>query len=103
LGHLLSVKRPTPIADESIPVTLSQSPATMQDHLQKGGRILDFLRINGIQETPKEQIEQGEWKASSIEEEKERRMSELRWQYEPRVDVKLINGGLFYLFNLPPI
>ncbi|PCN44016.1 hypothetical protein B9C88_12980 [Brevibacillus laterosporus] len=103
LGHLLSVKRPTPIADESIPVTLSQSPATMQDHLQKGGRILDFLRINGIQETPKEQVEQGEWKASSIEEEKERRMSELRWQYEPRVDVKLINGGLFYLFNLPPI
>ncbi|WCN38882.1 YqhG family protein [Aneurinibacillus uraniidurans] len=26
-----------------------------------------------------------------------RRMEELRWQYEPRIDVTLINGGLFYL------
>nr|WP_278429750.1 YqhG family protein [Brevibacillus laterosporus] len=103
LGQLLSVKRPTPLADDSTPITLSSSPATMGEHVQKGGRILDFLRLNGIQETPKEQLEQKEWKASSIEEEKERRMSELRWQYEPRVEVKLINGGLFYLFNLPPI
>ncbi|XOS94158.1 YqhG family protein [Brevibacillus laterosporus] len=97
------MKRPTPLADDSTPITLSPSPATMEEHVQKGGRILDFLRLNGIQETPKEQLEQEEWKASSIEEEKERRMSELRWQYEPRVEVKLINGGLFYLFNLPPI
>ncbi|BAU27372.1 uncharacterized protein YqhG [Aneurinibacillus soli] len=26
-----------------------------------------------------------------------RRIEELRWQYEPRIDVTLINGGLFYL------
>lgn len=104
LGHLLTVNRPSPLADASIPVTLPPSPTTtVEEHVQSGGRILDFLRLNGIAETPKEQIDQGEWKASSVEEEKERRMSELRWQHEPRVEVKLINGGLFYLFNLPPI
>ncbi|QOT00788.1 hypothetical protein JNUCC42_08995 [Brevibacterium sp. JNUCC-42] len=104
LGHFLSVNRPAPLADASIPVALPPlPPTTVEEHVQSGGRILDFLRLNGIAETPKEQIDQGEWKASSVEEEKDRRMSELRWQHEPRVEVKLINGGLFYLFNLPPI
>ncbi len=30
-------------------------------------------------------------------EEKEKRLEELRWQFEPRIEVDIINGGLFYL------
>lgn len=29
--------------------------------------------------------------------EKEKRLEELRWQFEPRIEVDIINGGLFYL------
>jgi hypothetical protein len=29
-------------------------------------------------------------------------MDELRWQYEPRIEVQVINGGLFFLHNIPP-
>ncbi|MET3289832.1 UNVERIFIED_CONTAM: hypothetical protein ABID98_002402 [Brevibacillus sp. OAP136] len=65
-------------------------------------RILDFLRMNGIQETPKEAIVQEDWQASSPTEEKERRIAELKWQYEPRIELTFINGGIFYLQNQPP-
>jgi len=75
---------------------------TLDEFRAGGGRILDFLRMNGIQETPRSEINQEEWKKSTPEEEKERRMAELRWQYEPRIEVQLINGGLFYLHNMPP-
>lgn len=71
--------------------------------MNRGGRILDFLRMNGITETPKEEINQAEWTASSLTEEYQRRREELCWQYEPRVEVVVINAGLFYLFNLPPV
>lgn len=65
-------------------------------------RILDFLRMNGIQETPKEAIVQEDWQSSSPTEEKERRIAELKWQYEPRIELTFINGGIFYLQNQPP-
>lgn len=65
-------------------------------------RILDFLRMNGIQQTPKEAIVQADWQSSSPSEEKERRIAELRWQYEPRIELTFINGGIFYLQNQPP-
>ncbi|MTE25058.1 hypothetical protein GJQ66_12775, partial [Microbacterium sp. ZXX196] len=73
------------------------------EYRSSGGRILDFLRANGIQVTPREEINQEEWKKSTPEEEKQRRMDELRWQYEPRIEVHFINGGLFYLYSNPPV
>jgi hypothetical protein len=66
-----------------------------------GGRILDFLRANGVQTTPREEISQEPWKGSTPAEEYRRRMDELRWQYEPRIEVETINGGLFYLHSQP--
>ncbi|MBN6186057.1 hypothetical protein JQN58_03525 [Aneurinibacillus sp. BA2021] len=30
---------------------------------------------------------------------KEKRTEELRWQYEPRIEVDIINGGLFFLYT----
>ncbi|HZG14896.1 MAG TPA: YqhG family protein [Candidatus Bathyarchaeia archaeon] len=77
-------------------------PATIDEVRAGGGRLLDFLRAHSIPETPKSEINQGEWKKSTPQEEKERRMEELRWQYEPRIEVNLINGGIFYLHNMPP-
>lgn len=65
-------------------------------------RILDFLRMNGIQETPKEAIVQEDWQSSTPSEEKDRRIAELKWQYEPRIELTFINGGIFYLQNQPP-
>ncbi|MED0679953.1 YqhG family protein [Aneurinibacillus thermoaerophilus] len=32
---------------------------------------------------------------------KEKRAEELRWQYEPRIEVEIINGGVFYLSHTP--
>lgn len=74
---------------------------TLEEHLSSGGKILDFLRANSFQETPKEKIQLDEWKASTPGEEKQRRMDEMRWQYEPRIAVQFINGGLFYLQSDP--
>lgn len=75
---------------------------SLEEHRSAGGRILDFLRANSFQETPREKIDQTEWVASTPEEEKRRRMEEMRWQYEPRISVQFINGGLFYLQSAPP-
>jgi hypothetical protein len=75
--------------------------ATLGDYMAGGGRILDFLRANGIQTTPREEISQEPWKSSTPAEERKRRMDELKWQYEPRIEVETINGGLFYLHSLP--
>lgn len=80
---------------------VAEAPA-IDDVRAGGGRILDFLRMHSIPETPKEDINQGEWRNSTPQEEKERRMEELRWQYEPRIEVSMINGGIFYLHNQPP-
>ncbi|MGC5327074.1 YqhG family protein [Brevibacillus sp. SYSU BS000544] len=80
----------------------SSPPVSLDEFRTGGGRILDFLRMHSIPETPKEKIVQVDWKSSSPTEEKERRMAELKWQYEPRIEVQFINGGLFYLFNEPP-
>lgn len=78
-------------------------PVSLEEHRQGGGRILDFLRMHSIPETPKEKIVQQDWKSSTPQEEKERRMAELKWQYEPRIEVQLINAGMFYLYNEPPL
>lgn len=80
-----------------------EEPTSFDENKSGGGRILDFLRANGIQETPREQIDQGEWRKSTPDEERQRRMNELAWQYEPRIEVQLINGGLFYLRSAPPL
>lgn len=40
-------------------------------------------------------------KDESSFEHKEKRIEELRWQYEPRIDVEMINGGLFFLHHQP--
>ncbi|MGG1660174.1 YqhG family protein [Brevibacillus sp. NRS-1366] len=74
---------------------------TLDEYRSSGGRILDFLRANGIQTTPRQQIDQEEWKKSTPDEERKRRMDELKWQYEPRIEVQFINGGLFYLHSVP--
>jgi hypothetical protein len=79
----------------------AKEPVSWEQHQSTGGRILDFLRINGIPVTPKEQIEQTEWRKSTPQEERERRIAELKWQYEPRIEVTLINAGLFYLHSAP--
>jgi len=89
-------------AAEQLVQDISQASVTLEEHRTSGGRILDFLRMNSIPVTPREQIDQSEWKKSTPEEEKQRRMDELKWQYEPRIEVQLINGGLFYLYNIPP-
>ncbi|WP_232699626.1 YqhG family protein [Brevibacillus daliensis] len=98
------IENPVSLSMSAPPTYLNEEQAeTVQEHMNRGGRILDFLRMNGIAETSKEEINQAEWKASSLEEEYQRRREELCWQYEPRVEVKVINAGLFYLFNLPPV
>jgi hypothetical protein len=92
---------PVPFAPRSAQPALEPS-TTWEDHRRGGGRILDFLRANGIPETPREEMVQEEWRSSTPEEEKQRRMEELRWQYEPRIEVQFVNGGLFYLQSPPP-
>jgi len=79
-----------------------EQPQSSDEYRESGGRILDFLRANGIQVTPREEIDQQEWKNSTPDEERQRRMDELAWQYEPRIEVQFINGGLFYLASAPP-
>lgn len=89
--------------EHAAPVTDAPSPSTeVQEHLRNGGRLLDFLRMNGIQSTPKEQIQLGEWKKSTPQEEKKRRIDEMTWQYAPRIEISLVNGGIFYLHSVPP-
>lgn len=88
--------------DSASPVNVEQ-PQSFDEYRATGGRILDFLRANGIQVTPKEEINQKEWRKSTPDEERQRRMDELRWQHEPRIDVQFINGGLFYLSSTPPL
>ncbi|WP_027417841.1 YqhG family protein [Aneurinibacillus terranovensis] len=47
-------------------------------------------------ETDANESEKEEKKANSLDY-KTKRIQELRWQYEPRIEVDIINGGLFYL------
>ncbi|MGD8191600.1 YqhG family protein [Brevibacillus ginsengisoli] len=102
----LPLEDPSP-APFSLPLMSNQqdvsAPVSLEEHRQGGGSILDFLRMNSIPETSKEKIVQQDWKSSSPQEEKNRRMAELKWQYEPRIDVQVINAGLFYLYNEPPL
>ncbi|MGE5701003.1 MAG: YqhG family protein [Clostridia bacterium] len=95
------------VSDESLEgeQTASVETAPVESLQPSAGapmRILDFLRMNGIQETPKQQIAQEDWKSSTLAEEKERRIAELKWQYEPRIELSFMNGGIFYLHNQPP-
>ncbi|UFJ42947.1 YqhG family protein [Brevibacillus humidisoli] len=94
-------------AAEQLPLEQPQSeqsaPESLDTYRANGGRILDFLRQYTIPETPKEEIDQSNWQQSTPQEEKERRIAELKWQYEPRIEVSLINGGLFYLYSTPPV
>ncbi|MDH4615849.1 YqhG family protein [Brevibacillus sp. AY1] len=83
------------------PVEEQDGTASFDEYRSSGGRILDFLRANGIPMTPREEINQQEWKKSTPQEERQRRMDELTWQYEPRIEVNLINAGLFYLHSTP--
>lgn len=87
---------PTPPAVEQ-----QVGTASLDEYRSTGGRILDFLRANGIPMTPREEIDQQEWKKSTPQQERQRRMEELTWQYEPRIEVHLINAGLFYLHSTP--
>jgi hypothetical protein len=90
------------VESEAAVEKVESPPQSIEEFCSSGGRILDFLRMNSIPVTPAEEINQQEWKKSTPQEEKERRMAELRWQYEPRIEVQFINGGLFYLHNMPP-
>ncbi|MGN7468780.1 YqhG family protein [Brevibacillus sp. SAFN-007a] len=101
-GQTAPVPQP---ARETVPARepVVEAEQTLDEYRSSGGRILDFLRANGVQVTPREEINQEEWKKSTPEEEKQRRMDELRWQYEPRIEVHFINGGLFYLHSTPPV
>lgn len=92
-----------PLHEPALNNNVAFQPVSLDEIRTGGGRILDFLRMHSIPETPKEKIVQTDWKSSSPTVEKERRMAELKWQYEPRIEVQLINGGLFYLFNEPPV
>jgi len=90
--------------EPEIPEQTVEAPvqtASLDEYRNTGGRILDFLRANGIPVTPREQIDQTEWRKSTPTEERQRRMDELSWQYEPRIEIKLINAGLFYLHSTP--
>jgi hypothetical protein len=42
----------------------------------------------------------GEEGEESSSKHREKRLDELRWQYEPRIEVEMINSGLFYLQQL---
>ncbi|TKI55999.1 hypothetical protein E8L90_11325 [Brevibacillus antibioticus] len=84
-------------------LTSVEQPLSFDEYRASGGRILDFLRTNGIQTTPREEIQQAEWKKSTPDEERQRRKDELAWQYEPRIEVSFINGGLFYLSSVPSL
>lgn len=92
-----------PVEPENIDHTVEapKQTASLDEYRSTGGRILDFLRANGIPVTPREQIDQTEWRKSTPSEERQRRMDELSWQYEPRIEIKLINAGLFYLHSTP--
>jgi hypothetical protein len=46
-----------------------------------------------------EQSSANEEKEKGTPDYKEKRMEELRWQYEPRIEVEIINGGMFYLLH----
>jgi hypothetical protein len=96
-----------PASEKTAPLSSRQEAVeeqpSLDEHRAGGGRILDFLRANGIQVTPREEIDQQEWKSSTPAEERQRRMDELKWQYEPRIEVEVINGGLFYLYSTPGI
>jgi hypothetical protein len=99
-------EQPATVPDQTIHPASSVSveqPQSFDEYRATGGRILDFLRANGIQVTPREEINQKEWRKSTPDEERQRRMDELRWQHEPRIDVQFINGGLFYLSSTPPL
>lgn len=93
-----ATEQPVPAAGSGV----VEQPQSFDEYRASGGRILDFLRANGIQVTPREEIDQKEWKKSTPDEERQRRMDELGWQYEPRIEVQFINGGLFYLSSSPP-
>jgi hypothetical protein len=95
-----SVSVEEPVNEAAPP--LVEASLSFDEYRTTGGRILDFLRANGIQTTPREKIDQQEWIKSTPDEERQRRMDELAWQYEPRIEVKFINGGLFYLHSSPP-
>ncbi|MED1785624.1 YqhG family protein [Brevibacillus fortis] len=98
----LEQEAPHPEPDPAGPPSVEQ-PIAFDEYRASGGRILDFLRANGIQTTPREEINQAEWKKSTPDEERQRRKDELAWQYEPRIEVQFINGGLFYLSSVPPL
>ncbi|NRS47326.1 YqhG family protein [Brevibacillus sp. HB2.2] len=91
-----------PEPDPTGPASVEQ-PTSFDEYRASGGRILDFLRTNGIQTTPRAEIHLAEWKKSTPDEERQRRKDELVWQYEPRIEVSFINGGLFYLSSVPPL
>ncbi|MFS0554118.1 YqhG family protein [Brevibacillus sp. 179-C9.3 HS] len=93
---------PEPDPEPAAPAPVEQT-MTFDEYRSTGGRILDFLRANGIQVTPREEINLAEWKKSTPDEERQRRKDELAWQYEPRIEVQFINGGLFYLSSTPPL
>lgn len=97
-----SLQSPLPEKEETPVVEPGTAPSTIDEVRAGGGRILDFLRMHSIPETPKAEIDQSDWQKSTPGEEKARRMEELRWQYEPRIEVTVINGGIFYLHNMPP-
>lgn len=90
-----------PVMAQPTPAVVEE-PQSLDEFRSTGGRILDFLRANGIQVTPREEINQQEWRKSTPDEERQRRLEELSWQYEPRIEVQFINGGLFYLHSKPP-
>ncbi|MBO8171267.1 MAG: hypothetical protein H0Z33_05155 [Bacillaceae bacterium] len=46
--------------------------------------------------------EQKEEDRENVASEYEKRVEELKWQFEPRIEVKLINAGLFYLHSSFP-
>ncbi|ATF12851.1 hypothetical protein HPY28_03825 [Brevibacillus sp. HB1.2] len=98
LGQEAQQTEPDPAGTASV-----EQPISFDEYRASGGRILDFLRANGIQTTPREEINQVEWKKSTPDEERQRRKDELAWQYEPRIEVSFINGGLFYLSSVPPL
>jgi alkanesulfonate monooxygenase SsuD/methylene tetrahydromethanopterin reductase-like flavin-dependent oxidoreductase (luciferase family) len=61
---------PAPVDEASPSPPDTPAPVDLGDFRAGGGRILDFLRMHAIPETPREAIDQTAWRKSTPKEEK---------------------------------
>lgn len=105
----LSPRLPENIHIEPAATTLSNAADRLRSHLTSKLCLLDYDWAELAKERLKDELavvdfyykdllkEQDEEKQIHIQEQHERRRSEMTWQYEPKVNVSVITSGLFHL------